>query len=109
MALLLILKQLGYRIEAAHCNFHLRGEESQRDEEFVKSLCNHLYNYMIDIPKTIVPDNSKLASKDNSSPIIHFKDTDAFLTSFNVAFGDCSNSYEGELISTEEIEKKGTE
>ena len=39
VALLLILKQLGYRIEAAHCNFHLRGEESQRDEEFVKSLC----------------------------------------------------------------------
>ncbi len=40
VALLLILKQLGYRIEAAHCNFLLRGEESQRDEEFVKSLCN---------------------------------------------------------------------
>ena len=39
VALLLILKQLGYRIEAAHCNFHLRGEESQRDEEFVKSFC----------------------------------------------------------------------
>ena len=39
VALLLILKQLGYRIEAAHCNFHLRGEESQRDEKFVKSLC----------------------------------------------------------------------
>ena len=54
----------------------------------------------------IVPENSKLASKDNSSPIIHFKDTDAFLTSFNVTFGDCSNTYVGELISTEEIEKK---
>lgn len=39
VALLLILQQLGYRIEAAHCNFHLRGEESDRDEEFVKSLC----------------------------------------------------------------------
>ena len=39
VALLLILKQLGYRIEAAHCNFHLRGDESDRDEEFVKSLC----------------------------------------------------------------------
>lgn len=39
VALLLILKQLGYRIEAAHCNFHLRGEESLRDEDFVKSLC----------------------------------------------------------------------
>ena len=40
VALLLILKQLGYRIEAAHCNFHLRGLESNRDEEFVKSLCH---------------------------------------------------------------------
>ena len=39
VALLLILQQLGYRIEAAHCNFQLRGEESVRDEEFVKSLC----------------------------------------------------------------------
>lgn len=39
VALLLILKQLGYRIEAAHCNFHLRGEESDRDEAFVCQLC----------------------------------------------------------------------
>ena len=39
VALLLILKELGYRIEAAHCNFHLRGEESNRDEDFVKELC----------------------------------------------------------------------
>lgn len=43
VALLLILHRLGYRIEAAHCNFHLRGEESNRDEAFVKSLC-HEYN-----------------------------------------------------------------
>ena len=40
VALLLILHRLGYRIEAAHCNFHLRGEESNRDEAFVKSLCH---------------------------------------------------------------------
>ena len=39
VALLRILLALGYRIEAAHCNFHLRGEESDRDEQFVKSLC----------------------------------------------------------------------
>lgn len=39
VALLLILQQLGYRIEAAHCNFKLRGEESDRDELFVKELC----------------------------------------------------------------------
>ena len=49
VALLLILRQLGYRIEAAHCNFHLRGEESNRDENFVKSLCKKL-----DIPLHLI-------------------------------------------------------
>lgn len=39
VCLLLILKQLGYKIEAVHCNFLLRGEESHRDENFVKALC----------------------------------------------------------------------
>lgn len=39
VALLLILKQLKYNIEAIHCNFHLRGEESNRDEKFCESLC----------------------------------------------------------------------
>lgn len=39
VALLLILQELGYRVEAVHCNFHLRGEESDRDEDFVKNLC----------------------------------------------------------------------
>ena len=39
VALLLILQQLGYQIEAAHCNFHLRGQESERDERFVDQLC----------------------------------------------------------------------
>lgn len=39
VALLLVLQDLGYRVEAVHCNFHLRGAESDRDEEFVKQLC----------------------------------------------------------------------
>ncbi|MBR5038275.1 MAG: tRNA lysidine(34) synthetase TilS [Prevotella sp.] len=39
VCLLLILKQLGYSIEAVHCNFHLRGEESDRDEQFCVSFC----------------------------------------------------------------------
>ena len=39
VALLLILKKLGYRIEAVHCNFRLRGEESDLDEAFVRQLC----------------------------------------------------------------------
>lgn len=39
VALLLLLQALGYTCEAAHCNFHLRAEESDRDEEFVRKLC----------------------------------------------------------------------
>ncbi len=39
VALLLCLKELGYRIEAVHCNFNLRGEESLRDELFCEDLC----------------------------------------------------------------------
>ena len=39
VALLLVLKELGYSIEAVHCNFHLRGEESLRDEQYCKELC----------------------------------------------------------------------
>ena len=42
VALLRILCDLGYCVEAAHCNFHLRGEESNRDERFVKNLCQKL-------------------------------------------------------------------
>lgn len=42
VALLRVLLQLGYRCEAAHCNFHLRGAESDRDEAFVACLCETL-------------------------------------------------------------------
>lgn len=42
VALLLILKQLGVSLSAAHCNFHLRGEESERDEQFCVGLCERL-------------------------------------------------------------------
>ena len=40
VALLLILKRLDYDVEAVHCNFHLRGQESDHDEAFVRMLCD---------------------------------------------------------------------
>ncbi|MDR1356848.1 MAG: tRNA lysidine(34) synthetase TilS [Tannerellaceae bacterium] len=42
VALLTILERLGYRCIAAHCNFHLRNEESDRDEDFAKNFANTL-------------------------------------------------------------------
>lgn len=38
VVLLHLLKKLGYPCSAAHCNFHLRAEESDRDQAFVTRL-----------------------------------------------------------------------
>jgi tRNA(Ile)-lysidine synthase len=40
VVLLYLLNRLGYECVAAHCNFHLRGEESVRDEAFAKQLAD---------------------------------------------------------------------
>ena len=42
VALLCVLRELGYETEAAHCNFHLRGVESDEDAAFVEGLCRDL-------------------------------------------------------------------
>jgi len=42
VALLLLLKEAGFNVHAAHCNFCLRGAESDRDEAFCVSLCQQL-------------------------------------------------------------------
>ena len=39
-SLYLLKDKLGITLEAAHYNHHLRGEESQRDEDFVRELCD---------------------------------------------------------------------
>ncbi|MEF2644053.1 MAG: tRNA lysidine(34) synthetase TilS [Paramuribaculum sp.] len=42
VALLHALTALGYNCIAAHCNYHLRGEESDRDERHVAEICCRL-------------------------------------------------------------------
>lgn len=42
VALLRVLAALGCNCIAAHCNFHLRGDEADRDEAFVRALCHDL-------------------------------------------------------------------
>lgn len=42
VALLSVLHRLGYDTVAAHCNFHLRGAESDRDEDFCRTLCREI-------------------------------------------------------------------
>lgn len=42
VALLAVLSRLGYDCRAAHCNFHLRGEESMRDMQHCRKICETL-------------------------------------------------------------------
>lgn len=42
VVLLYALRQLGIRCLAVHCNFRLRGAESDRDEQFVRGFCKDI-------------------------------------------------------------------
>ena len=42
MAMLHLFKESGYRIGVAHCNFQLRGDESNKDELLVVEECKRL-------------------------------------------------------------------
>ena len=63
-ALLLIMKELGYRLEALHCNFHLRGEESNRDQAFVEELCKKQ-----DVPLSVRHFNTEEVAKERGISI----------------------------------------
>ena len=64
VALLRVLIDLGYTCECAHCNFHLRGEESNQDEQFVRSLCRELH-----IPFHVKHFDTELYSKEKQISI----------------------------------------
>ena len=63
-ALLLMMKELGCKIEALHCNFHLRGEESNRDQTFVEELCKEL-----DVPLSVRHFNTEEVAKERGISI----------------------------------------
>ena len=42
MAMLYLFREAGFRIGVAHCNFQLRGKESDADEDFVRLVCKEL-------------------------------------------------------------------
>lgn len=63
VVLLHILISLGYHCIAAHCNFHLRMEDSIRDEEFVRNLA-HSYSipyYSIDFETNTYAEEHKMS------------------------------------------------
>ncbi len=64
VALLHILNKLGYDCIAAHCNFHLRMAESERDELFVRKLCD-----TFKIKLVCVDFDTKRYAKDNKLSI----------------------------------------
>ncbi len=60
VALLHILLSLRYKCVAAHCNFHLRSEESERDEQFVRSLCQEWH-----VPLYVQPFDTEVYARTN--------------------------------------------
>jgi tRNA(Ile)-lysidine synthase len=42
VVLLMLLHNLKFSVEVAHCNYQLRGEDSDADEKFVKDICQKL-------------------------------------------------------------------
>jgi tRNA(Ile)-lysidine synthase len=58
-----LCKQAGYDFTIAHCNFQLRGEESERDEKFVRSL-SQKYKAEIKVKKF---DTEKFAEENKMS------------------------------------------
>jgi tRNA(Ile)-lysidine synthase len=64
MILVHLLQQLGYNISIAHCNFKLRGEESDGDEQFIR-----IFAEKNNIPVFVTHFDTKLFAADNKLSI----------------------------------------
>jgi tRNA(Ile)-lysidine synthase len=65
MVLMHLFQQLNYHFSIAHCNFQLRGEESNDDERFVKSAAEKfkISNYYIRFDTEIYSKENKLSTQ----------------------------------------------
>lgn len=67
MALLHLLRRLGFVVAAAHCNYQLRGKASNEDEQLVKSYCTELqvpfYSTTVDLAAQLQEDKAALQEK----------------------------------------------
>lgn len=72
-----------------------------------------LITYLMHVPKLILPDNTEWDPREEYIPAkmlnVHFKDTVAQLTSFNVLFAHQTMEGNSELVFTEKVEKEAAE
>lgn len=63
VCLLHVLKKLGLTFQAAHCNFNLRGQESDGDERFVRELLKEfgINGFFISFQTTVFAQENKLS------------------------------------------------
>ena len=87
VCLFFILKELGYNIELAHCNFNLREKESDEDERFVKELA-HKYGvtYHVKSFETQKYANKQKISIQMAARVLRYKWFDELLVNNNLDF-----------------------
>ncbi len=96
VALLLVLKELGFNITACHVNHNLRGDESDRDEQFCCDLCEKLniniYVESIDVKGFC--DKNKVGTEEGAR-ILRYKAFDKYSNGHKIATAHtCSDNLE---------------
>lgn len=71
VALLAALRELGQNVHVVHVNHHLRGAESDLDEEFVRNLAVGLPFHRVDADVRGVPGNLEQAARDARRAFFH--------------------------------------
>lgn len=84
VALLAVLVDLGYNCVAAHCNYHLRGTESDRDAEHAKKIANILGATFImkDFDVEAFCASSKESSVENACRILRYQWFDELMSNY---------------------------